>query len=424
MKLNKSKLLFLSLIIGFSGKVIGSDYNPLNWVSNPGIIERWISKRMEERYVAAYKTKEYPIERTEFLNGIELAKKHEYDAVCEIYWKHGDSAAIAAGVMISHTDFPNEKAILTAAHVVDESKGKWTITFPTDNIPREVDGKFFCLSEKDDLAVFFLKDYPQEVEPAKRSKETFDYYGNDSFAHTVGYGAFLKQSKERYFRYTDSCSGVIIIPNRHHERHVVSNLYRLISDQRGRYLMSRPSKESTTIVHPGTGVTYPKGHIMPGFSGAPVYDKENQIVGINKSVDTNHWVGTVPQLSGLFYYLYSILPAYNKIEDFSHGLILGYRAHYIYGSALAYAVASSFSTTSRWTPWSMTNYMKAGFVGQMLLNILGGAVTRLSYHYPRYDVMDADLLTSQASPIDRYNKIIDKHLHEHYALTSPEAVQK
>lgn len=408
MKLANTVSLFLCLMS--VKESYSSDYRPWNWISKDGIIANKIYEGLEESFMAKYGDEDYPIGAEFFKGNIELAKKSEYDAVCKVCVEHDDYSIMGAGVLIAHPQFPNKKAILTAAHLIGDMGGTYTVIFPIDKKPRKVANQIYYPKEGVDLAVISLESYPENILPAQRCDSLLSDH-NDSFGHSVGYGSFLiYNSKHKFYPMEPWIYGIWIIPNSDCDRHVIANNYHLKDGN----LYTRPSRTRTKkvqmpqIQHPFTNESYPLSHATPGFSGSPVFNENNEIIGINNSIDYDAKIRTHPYLTGIFGCLFYAASLYNKIEKWSQGYALGYKAHYLYGPGIVFSVLNA----RRWipSPLNVTSYIGRACMVQCALNIIGGSLAKLKMFNPIYDIMDSAILTSQAVPMSKYNQRIDTYL--------------
>lgn len=413
MKVHKVVLLFGVLTL-FSSEIHSSESrDSLSWIPSWGFLTRCIWAKLEQSYLKEHSIDGYPVKTKEvFAQNMKLAERPEYNSVCHISYQRGNMRYFGCGVLIQSPD--GGKAILTAAHVADESSSKVTVQFLGDQIKRDVVGKPYYPRKGVDLALIFLENYP-DVQPAEREYTLF-CHNQEKFGHSVGFGDFLFQTQTKFYTSYSAELGTLVIPNRTHQAHVVANYYRIFREnyfnrsEQGENIQTRPSK-SSQIHHPLSQESYPSSHATPGFSGTPIFSDDNKVFGIISTVDFRSHVeiGSYPSFLGIYGYLHSMAYYYNKICGWTHEWGLGDKAHYIYGPGLLYCLASSVVKNKRMPMNLLTGVI---FLCQYFLNNVGWAIGKFAYQYPSYKVMSTSMLTNQAVEIAPCNKVIDEYLNQ------------
>jgi len=257
--------------------------------------------------------KDYLYNKYEY--GIELAKNPEYDAICKIFSDDNSGT----GVLIQSE--LGIKAILTAAHVVNHDSSYY-VTFSKDNIKRKVIDVIFLNKEnnEEDLAILKLDSYPDNIIPITLNNIKIK---NEVFLHSAGYGCFL-----------ESVESDNIVHLNCDIMHVVSGMYKMKDDielkdkykntiflgdrskfdnfinyPNDEWLISEHS-EQESLIHPISQKEYPCSPMLRGFSGAPLFNANNELIGINDKLLT-YKNGTYSAL------LYNYKLLYWKYSDFN-----------------------------------------------------------------------------------------------------------
>lgn len=377
-----------------------------------------------------------------FADHISCAKKPVYHPICRISIVNFDhriittettkkisttaTTSMGTGCLICHSKDPTILGILTAAHVAEEfqkDKGsKCSIYFSAEGMVerRMLREPIYLDPIKKrygvDLAIIGLDAYP-DIPPAPRRRESIQRHEN-IFLHTAGYGQFYEKVLAGV---TQETIGIFLINSIH--MHATASYFKMEKNNSNsfhpkletHYLSAKDDPENDWLKHPSTGEKMPSMPISSGFSGAPTFDTDNTIVGVQSRgiiKETTWW----EPLDISHPYLGMISRAHKNISSISKNFILGTYVptveNILMGASLIWTIYRTYQNFS--FSYFVRSFFKMGsfFSLWSVINAFGTATNRYASIFGSMKSVEPGSNYSIAVPIEPWNDKIDKALEE------------